>query len=79
MFVNWLEASFWTAEEIGLTQDNRDWESLIDSERHFIKHVQALLAASEVKRKFICETLSCDLIGMNSELMTRYIKFVDSS
>merc|ERR1712170_51091 len=32
--------------------------------------------AVEVERKFICEALSCDLIGMNSELMTRYIEFV---
>merc|ERR1711939_769129 len=32
--------------------------------------------AVEVERKFICEDLSCDLIGMNSELMTRYIEFV---
>merc|ERR1711970_224603 len=32
--------------------------------------------AVEVERKFICESLSCDLIGMNSELMTRYIEFV---
>jgi ribonucleotide reductase beta subunit family protein with ferritin-like domain len=29
-----------------------------------------------VERHFICEALSCDLIGMNSELMTRYIEFV---
>merc|ERR1712084_186250 len=32
--------------------------------------------AVAVERKFICEALSCDLIGMNSELMTRYIEFV---
>merc|ERR1712176_1102960 len=32
--------------------------------------------AVEVERHFICEALSCDLIGMNSELMTRYIEFV---
>jgi len=32
--------------------------------------------AVEVERRFICEALSCDLIGMNSELMTRYIEFV---
>merc|ERR1719387_2142635 len=31
---------------------------------------------SEVERCFICEALSCDLIGMNSELMNRYIEFV---
>merc|ERR1712204_6421 len=32
--------------------------------------------AVAVERKFICEALSCDLIGMNSELMNRYIEFV---
>merc|ERR1711998_153332 len=32
--------------------------------------------AVEAERAFICEALSCDLIGMNSELMTRYIEFV---
>merc|ERR1712080_347821 len=32
--------------------------------------------AVEAERRFICEALPCDLIGMNSELMTRYIEFV---
>jgi len=32
--------------------------------------------AVDVERRFICEALPCDLIGMNSELMTRYIEFV---
>merc|ERR1711974_350425 len=32
--------------------------------------------AVKVERRFICDALSCDLIGMNSELMTRYIEFV---
>merc|ERR1712187_815992 len=32
--------------------------------------------AVDIERQFICEALSCDLIGMNSELMTRYIEFV---
>merc|ERR1711934_1010299 len=32
--------------------------------------------AVETERAFICDALSCDLIGMNSELMTTYIKFV---
>merc|ERR1711865_76458 len=38
------EASFWTAEEIDLSQDNKDWDKLSDSERHFIKHVLAFFA-----------------------------------
>lgn len=29
--------------------------------------------AVDVERHFICEAFSCDLIGMNSELMTRYM------
>merc|ERR1711941_257079 len=32
--------------------------------------------AVEVERRFIVEALPCDLIGMNGELMTRYIEFV---
>lgn len=40
-------ASFWTAEEIDLGQDNKDWENLNDGERHFISHVLAFFAASD--------------------------------
>jgi len=41
------EASFWTAEEIDLSQDNKDYDKLSDSEQHFIKHVLAFFAASD--------------------------------
>jgi ribonucleoside-diphosphate reductase beta chain len=41
------EASFWTAEEIDLSQDLKDWEAMNDGERHFIKHVLAFFAASD--------------------------------
>jgi ribonucleoside-diphosphate reductase beta chain len=41
------EASFWTAEEIDLSQDLKDWENLNDGERHFITHVLAFFAASD--------------------------------
>jgi len=41
------EASFWTAEEIDLTDDRRDWERLKTEEQHFIKHVLAFFAASD--------------------------------
>lgn len=41
------EASFWTAEEIDLGQDMKDWESMNDGERHFISHVLAFFAASD--------------------------------
>jgi len=32
--------------------------------------------AVEIEREFICDALPCKLIGMNSDLMTQYIKFV---
>merc|ERR1719271_1875698 len=41
------EASFWTAEEIDLSQDNKDWDKLTDAEQHFVKHVLAFFAASD--------------------------------
>lgn len=42
------EASFWTAEEIDLSNDLSDWnDRLNDDERHFIKHVLAFFAASD--------------------------------
>merc|ERR1712039_1093006 len=41
------EASFWTAEEIDLAQDSKDWDTLTDQERHFVKHILAFFAASD--------------------------------
>ena len=41
------EASFWTAEEIDLSSDQKDWDGLNDGERHFISHILAFFAASD--------------------------------
>eukprot|EP00933_Yihiella_yeosuensis_P051710 TRINITY_DN496_c1_g1_i11.p1 TRINITY_DN496_c1_g1~~TRINITY_DN496_c1_g1_i11.p1 ORF type:complete len:348 (-),score=103.84 TRINITY_DN496_c1_g1_i11:401-1444(-) len=41
------EASFWTAEEIDLAQDSKDWDRLSEGEQHFVKHVLAFFAASD--------------------------------
>ncbi|XP_030544650.1 ribonucleoside-diphosphate reductase small chain [Rhodamnia argentea] len=41
------EASFWTAEEVDLSQDLRHWDSLSPDERHFVTHVLAFFAASD--------------------------------
>lgn len=41
------EACFWTAEEIDLSQDVRDWEGLKADEKHFITNVLAFFAASD--------------------------------
>ena len=40
-------ASFWTAEEIDLAEDGKDWEALSADEQHFLKHVLAFFAASD--------------------------------
>merc|ERR1719150_2625813 len=40
-------ASFWTAEEIDLHDDHRDWAKLNDKEKHFVKYVLAFFAASD--------------------------------
>ncbi len=41
------EASFWTAEEIDLSDDMKHWENMNDGERHFISHILAFFAASD--------------------------------
>lgn len=54
------EASFWTAEEIDLSHDLKDWENLNDGERHFISHVLAFFAASD---GIVNENLAVDFIS----------------
>jgi len=47
-FYKSMEASFWTAEEIDLSQDLNDWNNkLNDDERYFVKHILAFFAASD--------------------------------
>ncbi|MCR8561384.1 ribonucleoside-diphosphate reductase small subunit [Mucilaginibacter sp. BJC16-A38] len=41
------EASFWTAEEIDLSDDMKHWENMNDGERFFVSHVLAFFAASD--------------------------------
>jgi len=41
------QSSFWTAEEIDLSEDLTHWNKLNDNERHFIKNVLAFFAASD--------------------------------
>lgn len=46
-FYKQAEASFWTAEELDLLADLKDWQSLGDGERHFIEQTLAFFAASD--------------------------------
>ena len=41
------QAAFWTAEEVDLTNDIRDWETLTENEKYFIKNVLSFFAASD--------------------------------
>ena len=42
------EATFWTVEEVRLTDDLTDWNNrLTDNEKHFIKNILAFFAASD--------------------------------
>ena len=46
-FYKKAEASFWTAEEIDLSDDLSQYNSLNDGERHFVNNVLAFFAASD--------------------------------
>ncbi|CAE7305580.1 RNR2B [Symbiodinium natans] len=67
------EASFWTAEEIDLAQDSKDWLTLNEGEQHFIKHVLAFFAASD---GIVLENLAMENIHSEtySLLIEQYIK-----
>ena len=40
-------ASFWSVEEVDLSNDLRDWDRLSSNEQHFVKHVLAFFASSD--------------------------------
>lgn len=46
-FYKKAEASFWTAEEIDLSQDIADWQKLSANEKYFISNVLAFFAGSD--------------------------------
>ena len=41
------EASFWTAEELDLAHDHKDWGNMSKNEKHFVSHILAFFAASD--------------------------------
>jgi len=40
-------ASFWTVEEVDLSQDKKHWDLLNENEQHFLSHVLAFFASSD--------------------------------
>jgi ribonucleoside-diphosphate reductase beta chain len=41
------QAAFWTAEEVDLTNDIREWQNLSENEQYFVKNVLSFFAASD--------------------------------
>ena len=41
------QSAFWTAQEVDLSGDIRDWEKLSDNEKYFVKNVLSFFAASD--------------------------------
>jgi ribonucleotide reductase beta subunit family protein with ferritin-like domain len=41
------EANFWTTEELDLTKDMKDYQSLTDKEKYFVNNILAFFAASD--------------------------------
>ena len=41
------QAAIWTAEEVDISGDIRDWEKLSDNEKYFIKNILSFFAASD--------------------------------
>jgi ribonucleoside-diphosphate reductase beta chain len=39
--------AFWTAEEVDLSEDIKDWEEMSENEKYFIKNILAFFAASD--------------------------------
>jgi ribonucleoside-diphosphate reductase beta chain len=53
---------FWRAEEIEFKADHKDWESLTDNERYFIKQVLAFFAMSDgLVIENLAERFSCEV------------------
>jgi ribonucleotide reductase beta subunit family protein with ferritin-like domain len=42
-----IVSTFWTVEEVNLSNDRTDWEKLSDNERYFIKNILAFFAGSD--------------------------------
>ncbi len=50
--------------------------SMLRKKPKYEKVIQIFNDAVEVEKEFICESLPCKLLGMNSDLMSQYIEFV---
>jgi ribonucleoside-diphosphate reductase subunit M2 len=52
------------------------FSSLLENKLPEKRVKEIVCAAVDIERVFVCEALSCDLVGMNSKLMSEYVSFV---
>ena len=71
-----MEASFWTAEEIDLSQDLNDWNNKLNSdEKYFIKHILAFFAASDgIVNENLAENFVNEVQYAEAKLIDTYVK-----
>lgn len=67
--------------QVTVPSENSVWRglcscSLLDNKLSEEKVREIVCEAVEIEREFVCEALSCDLVGMNAKLMSEYIDFV---
>lgn len=56
------EASFWTAEEIDLSSDHKDWDKLTDDERFFLTNILAFFATADgIVNENLCLNFSTEV------------------
>ena len=63
------EGSFWTMEELDLSDDARDWDKLTHNERRFLSYVLAFFAASD---GIVVENLACNFANEVQSPEARY-------
>jgi ribonucleoside-diphosphate reductase beta chain len=59
-FYKRCQSILWTVEEVDLTADYKDWLSLKDTERHFLSHILAFFASSDL---LVNENLNINFIN----------------
>ena len=62
------EASFWTAEEIDLSKDLKDWNNLKETEQHFISYILGFFAGISIES----DNVILDLNGFSIKQSLRF-------
>jgi len=70
---------FWTAEEIDLQKDKKDWENLNNNEKYFIKNILAFFAGSDgIVNENISNRFINDINNLNSQEIKCFYNFQEA-